>query len=212
MGYDQMRQDNVVNPASKEYTSPLTGGSGKYFTLKGVTVKVGENSIPLKVVPEAKNSIDFAFEGLCNNGVWNQICGSDTCNVSARLRPSATAFKAKKFVADGTRLPFDGLQPVGHVRGQSVIGHSEYFYQPLFLNGDMKLYTQQYNLYTGEVDGMASKFTIQPQLLQLLAPLTQVTPDQIINSLSRHTSICKKTSCYHILTSRLVQAWQLLRG
>jgi hypothetical protein len=93
MGYDQMRQDNVVNPASKEYTSTLTGGSGKYFTLKGVRVKVGENGIPLKVVPEVKNSIDFAFKGLHNNGVQNQICASDTCNVSARLRPSAMAFK-----------------------------------------------------------------------------------------------------------------------
>jgi hypothetical protein len=117
----------MVNLASKKYTSPLTGGSGKYFTLKGVTVKVGENGIPLKVIPEAKNSIDFAFKGLRNNGVQNKICGSDTCNISARLRPSAIAFKANKVVVDGIGLPFDGLQPIGHVKGQSVTGHPEYF-------------------------------------------------------------------------------------
>ncbi len=207
-----MRQDTVVNPASKEYTSMLTGASGKYFTLKGVRVKVGENGIPLKVVPEVKNSIDFAFKGLCNNSVQNQICGSDTCNVSARLRSGTMAFKANKVVANRTGLPFNGLQPVRHVRGQSVTGHPKYFCQPLFLNGDTMLYMQQNNSYAGRVDGMASRFTIQPQLLQLLLPLTLVTPDQIINLLLRHTSICKKKSCYHILTLRFVQAWQLAGG
>jgi hypothetical protein len=145
--------------------------------------KVVENGIPLKVIPKAKNSIDFAFEGLCNNGVRNQICGSDTCIISARLSPSATAFKANKVVADGNGLSFDGLQPVGHVNRQSVTGHPLYFHQPLFLNGDTKLYMQQNNLYAGRIDGMASRFTIQPQLLLLLAPLTLGTPDQIINLL-----------------------------
>ena len=165
-GYDRMRQDDVVNPASKEYVTAVTGGSGKYFAPKGVTVKVGmsqfTDGIPLNVtrlvyVPEAKKSIDFAFEGLRNNGVRNQICGSDTCIVSARLRPSATAFNVNKAVADGTGLPFDGLQPAGHVSGQSVTGRPEYFHQPLFLNGDAKLYTQQNNSYAGRADGNGVK-------------------------------------------------------
>ena len=126
-GYDRMRQDNVVNPALKEYITSVTGGSGKYFAPNGVTVKVGASQItdgiPLRVthlvyVPEAKKSIDFAFKGLRANGVRNQICGSDTCIVSARLRPSATAFNVNKAVADGTGLPFDGLQPAGHVSGE----------------------------------------------------------------------------------------------
>jgi hypothetical protein len=71
---------------------------------------------------------------------------------------------------------------------------------------------QQNNSYAGRIDGMASRFTIQPQLLLLLAPSNLVTPDQIINLLLRHTLICKKKSCHHILTSRLVQAWQLAGG
>jgi hypothetical protein len=160
-GNDRMRQNDIVDPASKEYVSAVTGGSGKYFAPKGLTVKVGasqiSDGIPQNVtrpvyVPDAMKPIDFAFEGIRNNGVRNQICGRNTCIVSARLRPIATAFNVNKAVADGAGLPFDGLQPVGHMTGRP-----EYLHHPLFLNGDTKLYTQQNNSYAGTVDGNGIK-------------------------------------------------------
>ena len=40
-----MRQDDVINPASKEYVTAVTGGSGKYFAPKGVTMNVGTSQI-----------------------------------------------------------------------------------------------------------------------------------------------------------------------
>jgi len=165
-GNARMRQDDVINPASKKYVTAVTGGSGKYFAPKGLTLKVGASQItdgiPANVtrliyVPDAKKSINFSFEGIRDKGVRNQICGSDTCIVSARLRPIATAFNANKAIADGTGLPFDGLQPVGHMSEQSVTGRPEYLHHPLFLNGDAMLYTQQNNTYVGRVDGNGVK-------------------------------------------------------
>ncbi len=165
-GNDRMRQDDIVNPSSKEYVSAVTGGSGKYFAPKGLTARVGasqiSDGIPQNVtrpvyVPDAMKPINFAFEGIRDNGVRNQICGRNACIVSARLRPIATAFNINKAVADGAGLPFDGLQPVGHMNGQSVTGRPEYLHHPLFLFGDTQLYTQQNNSYAETVDGNGIK-------------------------------------------------------
>lgn len=165
-GYARMRQDDVINPSSKAYVTAITGGPGKYFAPKGLTVKVGtsqfSDGIPANVtrlvyVPEAKKSIDFAFEGVKPNAVRNQICGSDKCIVSARLRPTTAAFNLNKDVADGTGLPFDGLKTVGHLIGSSKTGRPEYIHHPLFLNGANALYTQQNNSFVQRPDGNGIK-------------------------------------------------------
>lgn len=44
-GNSRMRQDDVANSASTEYTTPVAGGSGKYFPPKGLAVKVGTSEI-----------------------------------------------------------------------------------------------------------------------------------------------------------------------
>ena len=165
-GNDRIRQDDVANTASTEYSTPVTGGSGRYFSPKGLTVKVGTSqisdgfpkNIPHPVyVPDAKKSIDFVFEGYRDGFLRNQICGTDTCIVSARLVPNTTAFDFNEFEDDGSGLPFDGLQPVGHLSGPSTTGRPEYLHQPLYVNGDEALYTQQDNTYVDRADGNGIK-------------------------------------------------------
>jgi len=164
-GNDRIRQADVVDITSTAYTTPVTGGSGKYFKPKGLTTKVGTSQIsdgvPTNVahpvyVPSAKKSIDFKFEGMRENFVRNKVCGSDTCIVSARLTPIATTFHATN-ETDGAGLPFDGLQPVGHVKGPSINGRPEYLHHPLFIGGDELLYTQQNNSYVERADGNGIK-------------------------------------------------------
>jgi hypothetical protein len=41
------------------------------------------------------------------------------------MRPNITAFAFDEAKLDGTGLPYDGLQPVGHVKGPSVTGRPE---------------------------------------------------------------------------------------
>ena len=160
-GNDRMRQDDVSNTASTEYSTSVSGSSGKYFSPKGLTVKVGTSqltdgvpeAIPHPVyVPSAKKTINFIYEGARENFVRNKICGTDTCILSARLTPNATTFDSNELVNDGTGLPFDGLQPIGHSSGPSATGRPEYLHQPLFINGDEVLYSQQNNTYVDRVD------------------------------------------------------------
>lgn len=155
-GNDRMRQDDVTNSAATEHTTPVKGGSGKYFMPKGVFSKVGTAQVsdgyPQKIphpvyVSDAKRSVDFVFQGILPNFSRNKICGTDSCVVSARLRPNSTVFSYNETTTDGTGLPFDGLQPVGHMSGPSTTGRPEYFHQPLYIDGDEALYTQQDNSY-----------------------------------------------------------------
>lgn len=163
-GNDRMRQDDVANSASTEYVTPVTGSSGKYFAPKGLFIKVGTSHIsdgmPLGThpvyVPGAKKSIDFVWGGVREKFSRNQICGTDTCMLSARLKPNSTAFSLGE-ESDGTGLPFDGLQPVGHVSGPSSTGRPEYFHQPLYFDGDETLYTQQDSSHVDRADGNGVK-------------------------------------------------------
>ena len=164
-GNDRIRQTDVTDSSSTAFSTPVSGGSGKYFRPKGLTTKVGTSQIsdgfPINVahpiyVPSAKTSIDFKFEGVRDNFVRNKVCGSDTCIVSARLTPTATTFHATN-ETDGAGLPFDGLQPVGHVSGPSINGRPEYLHQPLFVGGDESLYTQQNNSYVERENGNGIK-------------------------------------------------------
>lgn len=165
-GNDRIRQDDVANSESTVYSAPVTGVSGKYFQPKGLSQKVGTNQIsdgfpkliPHPVyVPGAKKPIDFVFEGVRDKFVRNKICGTDTCLVSARLRPNVTTFQAVEGGLDGAGLPYNGLQPVGHVNGPSATGRPEYLHQPLYLGGDEELYTQQDCSYVERVDGNGIK-------------------------------------------------------
>lgn len=164
-GNDRIRQDDVTNTASTEYSSPVTGSSGKYFTPKGLYVKVGtsqiSDGIPEKAypvyVPRAKKSIDFVFEGFRENFKYNKVCGTDTCIVSARMIPNVTAFAFDELEDNGSGLPFSGLQPVGHMSGPATTGRPEYVHEPLFVNGDEALYTQQDNTYADTSDGNGIK-------------------------------------------------------
>lgn len=164
-GNDRIRQVDVTDSSSTVFSTPVSGGSGKFFKPKGVTTKVGTSQIsdgfPIDIahpvyVPSAKKSIDFHFEGVRENFVRNKVCGTDTCIVSARLTPAATTFHATN-ETDGAGLPFDGLQPVGHVSGPSINGRPEYLHQPLFVGGDEVLYTQQDNSYVERADGNGIK-------------------------------------------------------
>lgn len=176
-GYARMRQDDVTNPTSNASISAVTGGSGKYFVPKGLTTKVGtsqfSDGIPANAthtvyVPDAKKAIAFAFEGIRPNGVRNQICGSGTCIVSARLRPAASTFDFNSAVAsDGTGLPFNGLKQVGHLSGSSKTGRPEYIHHPLYYWGASALYTQQNNSYAERPDGNGIK---------IYRPLTNSAP------------------------------------
>ncbi|KAL7543080.1 hypothetical protein ACHAXR_012405 [Thalassiosira sp. AJA248-18] len=165
-GNDRMLQDDVANSASTKYSASVTGTSGKYFSPKGLTLKVGTAQIsdgfPQKIphpvyVPGAKKSIDFVYEGVRDKFVRNKICGTDTCIVSARLNPNATVFNINEAENDGAGLPFDGLQPVGHVSGPSTTGRPEYLHQPLYFDGDETLYTQQDSEYAERADGNGIK-------------------------------------------------------
>ena len=165
-GNERMRQDDVANSASTEYTTPVTGGSGKYFPPKGLAVKVGTSEIsdgyPLNIphmvyVPDAKKPIDFVWGGHPENSSRNKICGTDTCILGARLKPNATTFMPIEGVNDGTGLPFAGLQPVGHASGPSTTGRPEYLHQPLYFGGDEQLYTQQDSSYVDRAVGNGIK-------------------------------------------------------
>jgi len=164
-GNDRIRQDDVSSAESKAHTTAVSGSSGKYFQPKGLFVKVGTSQIsdgyPMKIphpvyVPDAKRSVDFVFEGVREKFVRNKICGTDTCVVSARLKPTATTFH-KSGDTDGAGLPYDGLQPVGHVKGPSDSGRPEYLHQPLFFDGDEKLYSQEDCTYVERGDGNGIK-------------------------------------------------------
>ena len=159
-GDDRMRQDDVVNGV--KYSNAVAGGSGRYFSPKGLTVKVGTSQIsdgyPQKIphpvyIPSAKRSVDFVFEGYREKFVRNKVCGTDTCIVSARLRPNITTFHTNVTKNDGTGMPFDGLQPVGHISGPSTTGRPEYFHQPLYFDGDETLFTQQDSSHVERNDG-----------------------------------------------------------
>jgi len=162
-GNDRMRQDDVANGA--EYSTPVSGSSGRYFPPKGLTAKVGTSQIsdgypqiPHPVfIPNAKRSVDFVFEGYREKFVRNKVCGTDTCIVSARLTPNATAFHTDVTVNDGIGMPFDGLHPIGHTSGPSTTGRPEYLPQPLYLDGDETLYTQQDSSYAERADGNGIK-------------------------------------------------------
>eukprot|EP00574_Skeletonema_japonicum_P004359 CAMPEP_0201714314 /NCGR_PEP_ID=MMETSP0593-20130828/849_1 /ASSEMBLY_ACC=CAM_ASM_000672 /TAXON_ID=267983 /ORGANISM="Skeletonema japonicum, Strain CCMP2506" /LENGTH=947 /DNA_ID=CAMNT_0048203583 /DNA_START=104 /DNA_END=2947 /DNA_ORIENTATION=+ len=164
-GNDRIRQADVTDDASTAFSTPVSGGSGKFFKPKGLTSKVGTSQIsdgfPIDIahpvfVPSGKKSIDFNFEGVRDNFVRNKVCGTDSCIVSARLIPANTTFHATN-ETDGAGLPFDGLQPVGHVSGPSINGRPEYLHQPLYVGGDEILYTQQDNSYVGRADGNGIK-------------------------------------------------------
>ncbi|KAL7496093.1 hypothetical protein ACHAWT_004369 [Skeletonema menzelii] len=164
-GNDRIRQADVTDSASTVVSTPVSGGSGKFFKPKGLTVKVGTTQIsdgfPIDIahpvyVPNAKKSIDFHFEGVRDKFVRNKVCGTDTCIFSARLIPANTTFHATN-ATDGAGLPFNGLQPVGHVNGPSINGRPEYLHQPLYVGGDELLYTQQDNSYVGRAEGNGIK-------------------------------------------------------
>jgi len=160
-GNDRMRQDDVSNASSTPYLSMVSGSSGKYFKPKGLYTKVGSSQItdgiPVGAHPVfisgAKKPIDFVFEGFRTGFVRNKVCGTDTCVVSARMRPNTTTFVFNDNVPDGAGMPYDGLQPVGHTKGPSVTGRPEYIHHPLYYNGDETLYTQQDNIHVDKVDG-----------------------------------------------------------
>ena len=164
-GNDRMRQDDVSNEASTPYLSKVSGSTGKYFKPKGLFSKVGASQvtdgIPIGAHPvyisDAKKPIDFVFEGFRTGFLRNKVCGTDTCVVSARMRPNATAFVFDEDVNDGAGLPYDGLQPVGHVKGPSITGRPEYIHHPLYYNGDETLYTQQDNTHVDKADGNGLK-------------------------------------------------------
>jgi hypothetical protein len=132
-GNDRMRQDDVSNTGSTAYLSRVSGSSGKYFKPKGLFVKVGTaqvtDGIPVGAhpvyIPGAKKTIDFVFEGFRTGFVRNKVCGTDTCILSARMVPNTTAFVYNEDVLDGAGMPYEGLQPVGHVKGPSTTGRPE---------------------------------------------------------------------------------------
>jgi hypothetical protein len=164
-GNKRMRQNDVSSGSSTPYLSMVSGSSGKYFKPKGLFVKVGTSQvtdgIPVGAHPVyiegAKKPIDFVFEGFRTGFVRNKVCGTDTCIVSARMRPNVTSFVFNEDVADGAGMPYDGLQPVGHVKGPSVTGRPEYIHHPLYYNGDEALYTQQDNTHVDKADGNGLK-------------------------------------------------------
>lgn len=108
------------------------------------------------MLPTLSTSQALKSRSISRNFVRNKVCGSDTCIVSARLTPIATTFHATN-ETDGAGLPFDGLQPVGHVKGPSINGRPEYLHHPLFIGGDELLYTQQNNSYVERADGNGIK-------------------------------------------------------
>jgi len=162
-GNDRMRQDDVTS--GDVYLSMVSGSSGKYFKPKGLFTKVGANQvtdgIPVGAhpvyIPEANKPIDFVFEGFRTGFVRNKVCGTDTCVVSARMRPNITSFVHDEAVNDGAGMPYDGLQPVGHVKGPSTTGRPEYIHHPLYYNGDEILYTQIDNTHVDKADGNGLK-------------------------------------------------------
>lgn len=174
-GNDRMRQDDVSSEASTAYLSKVSGSSGKYFKPKGLFTKVGTSQvtdgIPIGAhpvyIPGAKKPIDFVFEGFRTGFVRNKVCGTDTCVVSARLRPNVTSFVFDENIDDGAGLPYDGLQPVGHVKGPSITGRPEYIHHPLYYNGDETLYTQQDNTHVDKADGNG---------LKIFRPATDANP------------------------------------
>ncbi|KAL3795234.1 hypothetical protein HJC23_008319 [Cyclotella cryptica] len=160
-GNDRMRQGDVSSTDSTAYLSKVSGSSGKYFKPKGLYTKVGTSQVtdgipvgPHPVyIPDAKKPIDFVFEGFRPGFVRNKVCGTDTCVVSARMRPNTTVFDFDEAKLDGTGMPYDGLQPVGHIKGPSVTGRPEYVHHPLYYNGDEALYTQQDNSHVEKANG-----------------------------------------------------------
>ncbi|KAL7511318.1 hypothetical protein ACHAXN_008242, partial [Cyclotella atomus] len=189
-GNDRMRQDDVTSGASAPYLSMVSGSSGKYFKPKGLFTKVGTSQVtdgvPVGAHPvyiaAAKKPIDFVFEGFRTGFLRNKVCGTDTCIVSARLRPNVTSFVFNEDVADGAGMPFDGLQPVGHVKGPSVTGRPEYIHHPLYYNGDETLYTQQDNTHVDKDNGNG---------LKIYRPTTNANPGNFNGSSANYQLVDK---------------------
>ncbi|EED96669.1 predicted protein [Thalassiosira pseudonana CCMP1335] len=165
-GNDRMRQDDTANSASTAHMTAVSGSSGKYFAPKGLAGKVGTaqvtDGIPVNAqypvyIPSAKKTIDFVFEGVRENFSRNKLCGTDACIYSARMIPNATSFSFVEDATDGTGLPYNGLQPIGHVKGPSTTGRPEYLHHPLYVDGDEALYTQQDNSFVERGDGNGIK-------------------------------------------------------
>ena len=76
-------------------------------------------------------------------------CGTEKCLWSARFHLSNDEFtKTGSASENGKGLPYNGLQPLGH-----LVGSPMYLHRPFYLNGDEELYTQKNNSYLSKSNG-----------------------------------------------------------
>ena len=144
----------------------MNGSDKTYFPPKGMTLDhsafvlgTGKSwQIPHSVwVESAKLPVDFLNDKDFGYVVRRaKACGTEQCVEVARMRASDSAFaRSDDSDAMGRGLPYDGLQPIGHTSGPSKAGRPAYFHQPVYLNGDKELLSQQNNSHvdTAEITG-----------------------------------------------------------
>ena len=128
-----------VPPKGLEFNSPAN-------TLSSGTARLVPHPI---YVETGKVAVDFFNDKDWGYAVQRaKVCGTSECVLAARMRSVDASFvRSDATDAMGRGMPYDGLQPIGHANGPSNSGRPVYFHQPLYLNGDAELLSQQNNTH-----------------------------------------------------------------
>jgi len=167
-GNPRIRQNDMSQADAKPYYAPANVGNGGTFigasglTGYGFTHDVSDAELDSPLLPfyarDMKKDLMFFQENYASH-IKSKICGNKgRCVLTARMKPLNNVFHYNvNASASGTGLPYDGLQPIGHMNGPAETGHPVYFHQPLYYNGDEVLYSQQDNSHVEASDGNGIK-------------------------------------------------------
>jgi len=176
------QDDKMTTSASDVYSlSASTGSDITYFPPKGMSLETDHNVISsgtARLVPHpvyvtaGKVAVDFMNDKDTGYAVQRaKTCGTNECLVAARMKSVDSSFaRSDATDAMGRGMPFDGLQPIGHGDGPSDSGRPVYFHQPLYLNGDAELLSQQNNTHVDSA-------TVSGNGIQIYRPVTSESSD-----------------------------------
>lgn len=158
-GHPRIQQDDksATTNSSAIYSLPASSGYElTYVPPKGLDFNSPPNTLSsgtARLVPHpihveaGKVPVDFFNDKDWGYAVQRaKTCGTSECLLAARMSSMDSSFvRSEATDAMGRGMPYDGLQPIGHDDGPSDSGRPVYFHQPLYLNGDAELLSQQNN-------------------------------------------------------------------
>lgn len=156
-GRERIQQRDAESSSSVPYVSNVTGNGpdltgGLGFSPRGGEVAIS-NGFPLTrtryVFDEnAKRPFSYQFQVAIYGA---KGCGTEKCLSAARFHLSNDEF-TRTDSKNGKGLPYNGLQPIGH-----LVGSPMYLHRPFYLNGDEELYSQKNNSYLSKSNGNGVK-------------------------------------------------------